>query len=118
MTFERQSRSLPSVLRLPLVCLLVVAQLVLAFAPVSEGRFGPDARPHVEAGGTATHHAHDASHCAACAARGLLSTTEISSRVAVDLEPAKTFARALRETQFDSLRECTSRPRAPPLRLA
>jgi hypothetical protein len=118
MTFERESRSLPSVLRLPLICLLVAAQLCLAFAPVSEGRFGPDARPHVEAGGTTAHHAHDAAHCAACAARGLLSTTEISTRVAIDAEPAGIFARAFRETQFDSLRESTSRPRAPPFRLA
>ncbi|HUQ99228.1 MAG TPA: hypothetical protein VM166_07230 [Gemmatimonadaceae bacterium] len=118
MILARHTRSLPSVIRLPLVCLLVVAQVLLAFAPVSEGRFGPDARPHVEAGGTAAHHAHDASHCAACVARGLLSTTEISSRVAVDPEPARAFARAFRETRFDSLRESTSRPRAPPLRLA
>ena len=118
MTSERQSRSLPSVFRLPLVCLLVVAQLCLAFAPVSEGRFGPDARAHVETSGTTIHHAHDASHCLACTARGLLSTSEISGRVALASEPARVFARSFRETGFDSLRESTSRPRAPPFRLA
>jgi hypothetical protein len=118
MTLDRQPHSLPSALRLPLAGLLVVAQLFLALAPVSEGRFGPDARPHVEQSGTAVHHAHDASHCAACTARGLLSTSELSTRVAIAVEPSRVFARALHETQFDSLRESTSRPRAPPFRLA
>ena len=118
MTLERRSYSLPSVLRLPLIGLLVLAQLVLALAPVTETRFGPDARPHVEAGGTATHHAHDSSHCVACTARGLLSTSEVSTRVAIGMEPSAVFARALRETTFGSLRESTSKPRAPPVRLA
>jgi hypothetical protein len=104
--------------RLPMVGVLVVAQLCLAFAPVGEARFGPDARPHVEAGGTATHHAHDDSHCAACTARGILSTSELSSRAGVTPQREGVIASTFRDSDFSALHESTSRPRAPPVGLA
>src|SRR6185369_15725265 len=67
------ARILPSAVRLPLVCLLTAAQLLLAFSPLIEWQFGADARPHVEAAGTSAHHAHNPADCAACAARGFLA---------------------------------------------
>jgi hypothetical protein len=72
----------------------------------------------VEAGGTTAHHAHDASHCAACVARGLLWGSDVTPRALVDALRATIVAHSIRDTAFDSLREFTSRSRAPPIRLA
>jgi hypothetical protein len=74
MTFVPQSRILPRALWRPAIFFFAVAQIFLSFAPLLEGRLGPDARAHVEELGTTAHHAHNDADCAACIARGLLST--------------------------------------------
>jgi len=118
MTRKRQTRILSSALWRPLVCLLVAAQVLLAFAPLMEWQFGADARAHVEAAGTSSHHAHNPADCAACAARWMLAVT---SRPA---EPAMVSLRtapprlAERDEHLAILSDSQSRPRAPPFRQA
>ena len=82
-----------------MILVLIAAQLCIAFAPLGEGRFGPDARPHVEAGGTTAHHAHDASHCAACVARGLLWGSDVTPRALVDALRATIVAHSIRDSR-------------------
>ena len=118
MTCDRRVRVLASALWLPAICFLVAAQFVLAFAPLMEGRFGPDARPHAEAAGTSVHHAHNAADCAACAARGLLATANPSAQVAIESLQLVLPGLSERDEHFAFLRESESRPRAPPLRQA
>lgn len=77
------SRMLPRALWRPAILFFVVSQFVLAFAPLMEGRFGPDARAHVEEAGTNIHHAHNDAACAACTARDLMAAAEPGSRTAV-----------------------------------
>ena len=76
MTFVPHSRLLPRALWRPAIFFFAVAQIFLSFAPLLEGRMGPDARAHVEGGGTTLHHAHNDADCAACIARGLLSSCD------------------------------------------
>jgi len=118
MNFHRRSRVLSSALWLPAICFLVAAQLVVALAPLMEGRFGADARPHVEADGTNAHHAHNAADCAACAARGLMATANPSAQVAIESLQAVLPGLSERDEHFAFLRESQSRPRAPPVRQA
>src|SRR5215212_5569176 len=79
MTFVPHSRILPRALWRPAMFFFVVAQIFLSFAPVLEGRQGPNARAHVEEAGTTLHHAHNDADCAACVARGLLSSADPQS---------------------------------------
>lgn len=118
MSFDRRARILPLPLWWPAICFLVVAQLVLTFAPLTEGRFGADARPHVEADGTSTHHAHNAADCAACATRGLLTTANPSAQVAIESLQLVLPGLSERDEYFAFLSESQSRPRAPPFRQA
>ncbi|MEO8579178.1 MAG: hypothetical protein ABI469_02940 [Gemmatimonadales bacterium] len=113
------SRALPSVLLRPMVCLLVAAQLLLAFAPLIEWQFGADARPHVEAAGTKVHHAHNADDCAACSARGLLATPNRSDNPIVEAKRRSPQVASKRDDdRAEFLKGSMSRPRAPPIRLA
>jgi hypothetical protein len=66
---------LPKLLARPAMIFLAVAQVLLALAPLAEGR-GANSTPHVEQAGTAEHHAHDEASCAACVARTLLTSCE------------------------------------------
>lgn len=79
MTFVPHSRFLPRALWRPAIFLFAVAQIFLSFAPVLDGRQGPDARAHVEELGTTLHHAHNEADCAACIARGLLSSADLQA---------------------------------------
>src|SRR6187551_2746284 len=76
MTFVPTSRILPKALWRPAIFFFAVAQFVLAFAPLMEGRFGPDARAHAEEAGTNVHHAHNDADCVACTARDLMAAAE------------------------------------------
>lgn len=118
MTFVPQSRVLPKVLWRPALFFFTVAQLLLAFAPLLEGRQGPDARAHVEEAGTTLHHAHNDADCAACIARGLLASA--------DPEPAEAPVFAARpsvridtvSTEIRSAWTDHTRSRAPPVLIA
>jgi len=63
-------------LRLLAATIAAAAQVFIAAAPLAEGRFGPDARAHIESAGTSLHHAHDDATCAACVSQHLLATAE------------------------------------------
>lgn len=116
---DRLSRALPSVLLRPVVCLLVAAQLLLAFAPLIEWQFGADARPHVEAAGTKAHHAHNADDCAACSARALLATPNRSDNAVVEPKRGALLVASKRDDNLaEFLKGSMSRPRAPPIRQA
>jgi hypothetical protein len=54
--------------------LAMASQLVLAIAPLAEGREDRMAS-HVEAGGTQTHYAHSDANCISCQARSIHGTT-------------------------------------------
>jgi hypothetical protein len=92
----------------------VAAQLSIALAPLGEAQEGRSAAAHVEAGGTATHYAHNDATCAACQARSLQG---IAARV-----PAPLLGRATLTTAFVASSErlnaadllSHNTPRAPP----
>lgn len=118
MMFVPTSRMLPRALWRPAIFFFAVAQLVLAFAPLMEGRFGPDARAHVEEAGTNIHHAHNDADCAACTARALMASSEVSSgsvsftRIVI-LRPV-----AVAERTGGSSQTHETQPRAPPALIA
>jgi len=118
MTRVSDSRIPPSAILRPLVCLLVAAQLLLAFAPLMEWQYGADARPHVEAGGTSAHHAHNPADCAACAARALLAAANQTTPPVIGLLRPVPPGLEVRDEQLALLSESQSRPRAPPFRQA
>lgn len=100
------------------VVLYAVAQLFIALVSVTEGRFGADARAHVEAAGTSMHHAHDEGGCAACAARALLSTNDRADRIALPARPKESVAEAQTASRPNMAARASARPRAPPVRQA
>ena len=112
------SRIPPSAIWRPLVCLLVAAQLLLAFAPLMEWQYGADARPHVEAAGTSAHHAHNPADCAACAARALLAVANQTAAPVIGLLRPVPPGLEVRDEHRALLSESQSRPRAPPFRQA
>ena len=118
MTRVSDSRIPASAILRPLVCLLVAAQLLLAFAPLMEWQYGADARPHVEAGGTSAHHAHNPADCAACAARALLAVANQTAAPVIGLLRPVPPGLEVRDEQLALLSESQSRPRAPPFRQA
>jgi hypothetical protein len=114
MTFVPQSRLLPSTLWRPAIFFFAVAQIFLSFAPLIEGRQGPDAGAHVEAAGVTLHHAHNDADCAACTARHLLAGSEIAnaSAILVNGQLAQTFASSSRTVLLSDSHHHHSR--APP----
>ncbi len=67
----RRRSSLASRLHLLAAALGIVAQLVLAFTPIAEGRAGVGMRAHVEEHGNPAHHVHEDATCVACQVRTL-----------------------------------------------
>jgi hypothetical protein len=91
-----------------------VAQVLLAFAPLAEGKTA-NLRAHVEEAGTTGHHAHDEANCVACVARAMLSSSEVADTREFDVF-------VTRVSQFLSSVSARSasyagniQPRAPPL---
>lgn len=118
MTFGRDSRARASALRWPAIVCFVAAQLVLTLAPLMERAFDPNARAHVEATGASTHHAHNPSDCAACAARTLLSAARPTPQRALESFQPSLSELSTRDEHLDFLSKSSSRPRAPPFRQA
>ncbi len=100
------------------IFLFAAAQLCLALASFSEGRYGADARSHVESAGTSLHHAHDEASCAACTARGLLSVPQFAQRPAYVSRDRATVVASQRDERPDFKARSDARPRAPPVRQA
>lgn len=118
MKFMRSSRVIPPSVRRAAMLFIAAAQVLLAFAPVTEGRLGADARSHVEAAGTNTHHAHDAGDCTACAARGLVAPGSQGAQSSLPLNESSALIPSARHGDANSALQSSSRPRAPPVRLA
>jgi hypothetical protein len=93
--------------------LAITAQLVVAIAPLTEGR---DARmaSHVESSGSRTHFLHDDATCAACQARSIQGTTSrpVVPIVIVALSP-NDIVRAADHDGSPGL-HLQQNPRAPP----
>ncbi|MEP6509506.1 MAG: hypothetical protein ABJC63_14875, partial [Gemmatimonadales bacterium] len=108
------SRMLPRVLWRPAILFFAISQFVLAFAPLLEGRFGPDARAHAEEAGTNIHHAHNDADCAACTARDLMASAEPGSTTSTTATSVAvgTFASTERSDEFS--RTSQTQSRAPP----
>lgn len=118
MTFVPQSRLLPRALWRPALFFFTVAQFLLAFAPLLEGRQGPDARAHVEEAGTTLHHAHNDADCAACIARGLLASAD-PERSAVPVLATRPSTRIESvSTEISAAWPDHTRSRAPPVLIA
>lgn len=120
MTFERRSRAPLTAIWQTAISLLIAVQVVLAFAPLLEGRFGADARTHVEATGVNVHHAHNPESCPACAARGLLAAANRADTPAAIESHQRTDRVAPKgdDRLAEFLKGSISRPRAPPFRQA
>src|SRR3954463_11392255 len=74
--------------------LAIAAQLVVAMAPLAEGRDGRMAS-HVESKGVAGHYTHNDATCAACQARSIHGTTSRQSvPVLLDVLAPIRFVRA------------------------
>ena len=119
MTFARRSCAPLSALWQTTIGLLVAVQVLLALTPMLEGRYGRDARTHVEASGTSVHHAHNPADCAACAARGLMAAANRSNNTVIELTHGVALvAPERRDHLAEFLKGSISRPRAPPFRQA
>jgi hypothetical protein len=93
--------------------LAIAAQLVVAVAPLAEGRDGRMAS-HVEAGGAASHYTHSEASCAACQARSIHGTT---SRPAAPVIRAAIVATAVADFTHRVVSgdfHLQANPRAPP----
>ena len=101
----------------PALLLALITQVVLVLTPLIEGRDGPDARAHVEREGIQLHHAHDEAYCSACAARHLLSSSEVLPSHKVTLVSAeRTVAREKAES-YHAVAGSHTQSRAPPARI-
>lgn len=114
MTFVRTSKILPRALWRPAIFFFAVAQFVLAFAPLMEGRFGPDARAHAEEAGTNIHHAHSDAGCAACTARDLMAAAEPADKSVLFAQSNVLSPVALNNRGNGQSQSRTAQPRAPP----
>jgi len=115
MTFVPQSRLLPRALWRPAIFFFAVAQIFLSFAPLLEGRQGPDARAHVEEAGTTLHHAHNDANCAACTARGLAASPEPNAHPTIATTLANSSITSTASPMVESVWTALTRSRAPPL---
>ena len=97
--------------------LLAIAQVLLALSPLAEIRAG-SAEAHIEAAGTAIHHSHNEANCVACAARVLLSTSDLADRTGLSVDLASAEPGATGGDVPGSRVADGRHSRAPPLNLA
>lgn len=94
--------------------LAMTAQLVVAIAPLAEGRDGRMAS-HVESTGVQGHYTHNEATCAACQARSIHGTTSRQSvPLLTDVLAPTQFVRGAERVVETSLRP-NDNPRAPPV---
>src|SRR5437867_3628769 len=93
----------------------MAAQLAVAFSQLAEGREGRETASHVEAGGTATHYAHNEATCATCQARTLhgLAIRPSAPLLPVAIHAIASVTAAERIVTAELLSH--NNPRAPPL---
>lgn len=105
---------LPRALWRAAIFFFVLAQVDLAFAPLMEGRFGPDARAHAEEAGTNIHHAHNDADCAACTARDIMAAAEPADKSVLFAHSDVLSPVALSNRANGQSQSRASQPRAPP----
>lgn len=93
--------------------LATIAQIVVAAAPLAEGRDGRMAS-HVEANGQAAHFAHNDATCAACQVRTIHGTTSASPAALPVVHLASTIRVAGTLVVVSADRYPRENPRAPP----
>jgi hypothetical protein len=94
--------------------LAMAAQLVVAMAPLAEGRDGRMAS-HVESTGTKGHYTHNDATCAACQARSIHGTTSRQTvELLTDVLVPTRLVRAAERVVETTLRP-KDNPRAPPV---
>ena len=91
------------------------AQLTVALSPLGEARYGRSFAAHVEAGGTATHYAHNEASCGVCQARLLQGFAQrAADRFLSVAGPAAPIVATVESVvTADAL--SPSQPRAPPV---
>lgn len=93
--------------------LAMASQLVLAIAPLAEGREDRMAS-HVEAGGTQTHYAHSDGNCVSCQARSIHGTTSRTSSATFEGETTSAAITPLVDRIYSVDVYSQANPRAPP----
>jgi len=101
----------------PALILVFLAQLVLVFTPLLEGRGGPDARAHVEEAGTRIHHAHDEALCSACTVRHLLASSAVLPPGEIESVNAARSGAVEKTESLRAVALLTTRSRAPPAQI-
>jgi len=101
----------------PALLLVLLAQLVLVFTPLLEGRGGPDARAHVEEAGIRIHHAHDEALCSACTVRHLLASSSVLPPDEIEIARAARTGVVARTEILRAVAQSTKRSRAPPAQI-
>jgi hypothetical protein len=97
--------------------LVLLAQLVLVFTPLLEGRGGPDARAHIEEAGTRIHHAHDEAYCSACTVRHLLASSAVLPPDEIASGHTAQTGAVERTEIIRAVASPTTRSRAPPAQI-
>ncbi len=98
----------------PAMLFFAVAQLLLAFAPIAEGRLGASADTHAEDAGTGLHHAHDEANCTACVGRQLVASSDVVAPGGLGHSRGLHCGTATSPERAAAVVLTDSRPRAPP----
>jgi hypothetical protein len=93
--------------------LAMASQLVLALAPLAEGREDRMAS-HIEAGGTQTHYAHSDGNCISCQARSIHGTTVRTASSSFEDEVGSSTITPIVGHVASAHVYSQSNPRAPP----
>ncbi len=118
MTGVRRTGFLYLALSRAAISIFAVAQLCIALVSFSEGRYGADARAHIEAAGTSVHHAHDEASCAACTARALFASFQHEESPFLESSGRAGVIASQLDARPDFTSRSDARPRAPPVRQA
>jgi hypothetical protein len=92
----------------------MAVQLVVALAPLAEGRDGRSMSAHVESSGTRGHYTHDDATCASCQARSIHGTTPRVADPLPSVQREYTVIADRAETDPSSSLYTPANPRAPP----
>ena len=92
----------------------MAVQLVVALAPLAEGRDGRSMSAHVESSGTRGHYTHDDATCASCQARSIHGTTARVADPLPSVQREHTVVANRAETHASSSHYTPANPRAPP----
>jgi hypothetical protein len=98
-----------------LAVLAIAVQLVVALAPLGEGRVARALSAHVESGGATGHVAHNEATCASCQARSIHGTTPRHAFTLPESSRTASVAVAGVVRAASTELHLQSNPRAPPV---